>query len=136
MAFKQIPYATEQGICKRVSGNFFRGTGNLIERSSQNQPNLNTRGQKRKRLRILKRRSSNANSLCGQNSAGSLETSRPSAPYISRRQIDDEIEVGRLLDWDVAWLRPVQNLIDIFGGAPEQVREVCSIRHYTKLRKA
>src|SRR5262249_16985531 len=31
MAFKQIPYATEQGICKRVSGNFFRGTGNLIE---------------------------------------------------------------------------------------------------------
>jgi hypothetical protein len=37
----------------RVSGIFFRGTGNLIEGSSQNQPNLNTRGQKRKRLRIL-----------------------------------------------------------------------------------
>src|SRR5262249_33765711 len=31
MASKQIPCATEQGICKRVSGNFFRGTGNLIE---------------------------------------------------------------------------------------------------------
>jgi hypothetical protein len=31
MAFTRIPYATEQGISKRVSGNFFRGTGNLIK---------------------------------------------------------------------------------------------------------
>src|SRR5215831_9785374 len=27
MAFKQIPCATEQGICKRVSGNFFEEQG-------------------------------------------------------------------------------------------------------------
>jgi hypothetical protein len=29
MPYSGIPYATEQGIFKRVSGNFFRGTGNL-----------------------------------------------------------------------------------------------------------
>jgi len=37
------------------------------------------------------------------------------------RQIDDEIEFGRLLDRDVARLRPAQNLVDIVGGAPIQV---------------
>jgi hypothetical protein len=31
MASSRIPYTTELGISKRVSGNFFRGTGNLIE---------------------------------------------------------------------------------------------------------
>jgi hypothetical protein len=31
MTSSRIPYATEQGISKRVSGNLFRGTGNLIE---------------------------------------------------------------------------------------------------------
>jgi hypothetical protein len=30
IACNGIPYATEQGISKRVSGNFFQGTGNLI----------------------------------------------------------------------------------------------------------
>jgi hypothetical protein len=29
MASSRIPYATEQGISKRVSGNFFRVTGNF-----------------------------------------------------------------------------------------------------------
>jgi hypothetical protein len=29
-AFSRIPCATEQGIFKCLSGNFFRGTGNLI----------------------------------------------------------------------------------------------------------
>jgi hypothetical protein len=29
MASGRIPYETEQGIFKRVSGNFLRGTGNL-----------------------------------------------------------------------------------------------------------
>src|SRR5262249_55985594 len=55
MAFKQIPYATEQGICKRVSGNFFRGRGNLLEgrRGAAKTSRTSTpRGQKRKRLRI------------------------------------------------------------------------------------
>ncbi len=49
------------------------------------------------------------------------------AERLGRRQIDDEIESGRLLDWDVARLHPTQNLVDIVGRAPEQVREVRSL---------
>jgi len=44
-------------------------------------------------------------------------------------QVNDEIELGRLLDRDVGGLRPAQNLVNIVGGAPMQVREVCSIGH-------
>src|SRR5208283_3366249 len=44
-------------------------------------------------------------------------------------EIDDEIELGRLLDRDVGGLRSVENLVDKIAGAPEQVREICSIRH-------
>jgi len=42
-------------------------------------------------------------------------------------QIDDEIEFGRLLNWDVAWLGAAQNLVDKLGGAPKQVREIWPI---------
>src|SRR5262249_36686572 len=35
------------------------------------------------------------------------------------RQIDDEIEFGRLLDWDVGRVRSAENLIDVTRGAPE-----------------
>src|SRR5262249_22039981 len=48
---------------------------------------------------------------------------------LGSRQIDGKIELGRLLDRDVGRLRPAQNLVDIVGGAPVQVREVCSIGH-------
>src|SRR5215467_4457366 len=44
-------------------------------------------------------------------------------------QIDHEIELGRLLNRNVRRLRAAQNLIDIIGGAPEQVAEVRSIGH-------
>src|SRR5215472_18299318 len=47
------------------------------------------------------------------------------------RKIDDESELCGLLDWDVTWLRPAQNLVDIIGGAPQQVGEVRSIGHQT-----
>src|SRR5215475_4426625 len=53
------------------------------------------------------------------------------AEYFGSRQVDDEIELGRLFDGDVARLRPTQNLVDIVGGAPEQVGEVWSIGHQT-----
>ena len=45
------------------------------------------------------------------------------------RQIDDEIELGRLLDRDLGRLRPAQNLVDKIGGASIQVQEVRSIGH-------
>src|SRR5262249_56980013 len=46
-------------------------------------------------------------------------------------QVDDQIELGRLLDWDVGGLGPAQNLIDIVASAPEEVCEVGSIGHQT-----
>ena len=51
------------------------------------------------------------------------------AERLGGRQVDDQIELGRLLDREVGRLRPAQNLVDIVGGAPEQVREVRSIGH-------
>jgi hypothetical protein len=46
-------------------------------------------------------------------------------------KIDDEIELGRLLDRNFAGLRPAKNLVDIIGGASEQVRDVWSVGHQT-----
>src|SRR5262245_35057024 len=34
-------------------------------------------------------------------------------------EIDDEMEFGRLLDWEIAGLGPAQNLVHILSGAPE-----------------
>src|SRR5262245_65501560 len=53
------------------------------------------------------------------------------AERLSGEQIADEIEFGRLLDWDVGRLGPTQNLVDITSRAPEQVREVWSVGHQT-----
>ena len=39
-------------------------------------------------------------------------------------QVEDEVELDRLLDREVARLRPAQNLVDILGGAAKQAREV------------
>jgi hypothetical protein len=44
-------------------------------------------------------------------------------------EIDDEIEFGRRLDWDIAGHRPAQNLVDQLGGTPEQSRKVRSVGH-------
>ncbi len=46
------------------------------------------------------------------------------AERLRRDQVHDEIEFGRLLDRDVARLRPPQNLVDIVGSAPKQIREI------------
>src|SRR5215472_6112508 len=47
-------------------------------------------------------------------------------------EIDDEIELGRLLDRDVSWLCPTQNLVDEIGGPPKHVRKIRSIRHQAR----
>src|SRR5215475_6506033 len=44
-------------------------------------------------------------------------------------EVDDEMELSRLLDRDVARLRPAQNFVDEFGGAPELIREVWAVGH-------
>src|SRR5205807_1280679 len=56
--------------------------------------------------------------------AGEQRRRHLKAKRLGGGEIDDEIELGRLLHWDVARLRPAQNLVGIVGGAPEQVREV------------
>ena len=42
-------------------------------------------------------------------------------------EIDDEIEFGRLLDWDVGRLRPAQNLADQLGGTPEEMSKCSNV---------
>src|SRR5262245_19897220 len=53
------------------------------------------------------------------------------AQRLCRCKIDDEIELYGLLDWQIAWIRSAQNLVDIIAGAPKQVRDARSIRHQT-----
>src|SRR5215831_149321 len=47
------------------------------------------------------------------------------------RDIDDEVEFGRLLDRDVAWLRSVQYFVHKIAGAAKQVWIIWSVRHQT-----
>src|SRR5262249_19142209 len=63
--------------------------------------------------------------------AGEQRLRQGEARRLCGREINDEIEFGRLLDWQVAWLGATQNLIDVVAGAPEQVRHVGSIGHQT-----
>src|SRR4029450_3778493 len=46
-------------------------------------------------------------------------------------EINNEIELSWLLDWDVTRLRPAEKLCDKLGSAPEQVWPVYSIGHQT-----
>src|SRR5262245_9897113 len=46
-------------------------------------------------------------------------------------QVDDEIELGGLLDRDITRLRPAQNLVNIISGAPELLRKAWPIGHET-----
>src|SRR4029077_3841163 len=36
-------------------------------------------------------------------------------------QVDDQLECGRLLDRQIGWLGPLQDLFDIAGGLPPQL---------------
>src|SRR5262249_24674891 len=51
------------------------------------------------------------------------------AERVGSGQVDDQFELCRLLDRKVSGLRPLENLVDVLGCAPEQVRKVRSIRH-------
>src|SRR6266581_3309321 len=42
-------------------------------------------------------------------------------------EIDDQLELGRLLDWQVCRVGPFQDLINVGGGTPEQVGTVYPI---------
>ena len=63
--------------------------------------------------------------------AGNKRWRHVEAERLGGLEVDDEVEFGRLLDREVTRLRPAQNLVDIVSGAPEQVRQVCSIGYQT-----
>src|SRR4029079_9155869 len=46
-------------------------------------------------------------------------------------QVEYEIELGWLLDWQIAWLRATQDLIEILGCASEEVNRAWPIGHET-----
>jgi hypothetical protein len=74
----------------------------------------------RTKLRLLDHLvAARASSVCG--------TSRLSAVAATI----DQIELGWLLDRDIARFRPAQNLADKVSSTPEQVREVWSVGHQT-----
>ena len=49
----------------------------------------------------------------GEQRFGDREPKRPGGD-----EVDDQIELGRLLDGKIARLRPAQNLVNVVGGAP------------------
>src|SRR5215510_7010335 len=55
---------------------------------------------------------------------GNLQSEHPGSG-----QIDGEVELGWLFDWQVGRLCAAQDLVDILGRAPEKVGHVCSIGH-------
>src|SRR5262245_17206453 len=46
-------------------------------------------------------------------------------------EVDNQVVLGWLLDWNVARLRSAQDPVNKIGGAPEQVRVARSIGHQT-----
>src|SRR6516165_7131078 len=60
----------------------------------------------------------------GEHRRGYIEAER-----LGGRQVDDEIEFSRLLHRDIGRVRAAQNLVNIVGGASEQVREAWTIGH-------
>src|SRR5262245_25519404 len=44
-------------------------------------------------------------------------------------QIDDELELGRLLDWQLGRSGPLEDLVDVHGGAPPLVVHIRRIAH-------
>src|SRR2546425_249737 len=46
-----------------------------------------------------------------------------------RLRVDHQLELRGLLDGQVAGFRALENLVDVHGGTPEQVREIGTVRH-------
>src|SRR5207244_12242267 len=47
----------------------------------------------------------------------------------SRLEIDHQLEFRRLLNREICWFGTLQDLVDVGGGAPEQIRAVRPIGH-------
>ena len=51
------------------------------------------------------------------------------AQRLTGRKIDDEIEFGRLLHRKISGLSAPKYFVDVAGGTPRQISEICLIRH-------
>ena len=125
--------AVLQAAAERVQAEGVRLRRSLMQKSDHRHRLLRPRRQ-RPRGRgappssVMNSRRSSFDHLVG---AGEQRRRDVQAERLRGRKVDDEVELGRLLDRDVGGLCPAQNLVDIVGGASEQVREVWSIRHET-----
>ena len=63
--------------------------------------------------------------------AGQQRLRQVEAKRLRSLHVDDEIELGRLLDRDVSWLCPTQNLVNKLSGASKLVSLVRSVRNQT-----
>src|SRR6266446_4958682 len=61
--------------------------------------------------------------------AGEQGRGHVEAESLCRLEIDQELEFGGLINWDVARFGPFEDLMHIIGHAPEQLREVNRISH-------
>src|SRR6516164_4458829 len=77
-------------------------------------------------IRLNEQHSCSLDHLVGKNEHAGRNSE---AERLGGGQVDDEIELGRLLDRDVARLCSAQNLVDVVGSAPELVRQAWSVGH-------
>jgi hypothetical protein len=49
------------------------------------------------------------------------------ADLLRRLEVDNELELGRLLHWQVCWLGAFENFVDRYGSAPERVGQVRAV---------
>src|SRR5262245_59038501 len=51
------------------------------------------------------------------------------AESLGGNQIDHQVELGRLFDWEIARLRPAQDFVDILSGTPIEIGKIRTIGH-------
>src|SRR5512132_14464 len=61
--------------------------------------------------------------------AGEQRRRKGNAERFCSLQIDQEFKLGGLINRDVAWFGPFENLVHVIGHALEQLREIDGIRH-------